>query len=94
MENLSKMNKLNSPTWLVSLEIAKEFKGIGFDEPTLFHYYENDFDVTVETNSYYDEGEAQGYLHLKKKTLIEIRNAFLSPFGNKPSLGSEHVATR
>ena len=57
------MNKLNYPTWLVSLEIAKELKEIGFNEPTLFHYYENDFDVTIETNSYYDEGEAQGYLH-------------------------------
>ena len=57
------MKNNNYPTWLVSLEIAKELKGIGFDEPTLFHYYENDFDVTVETNSYYDEGEAQGYLH-------------------------------
>ena len=57
------MNKLNYPTWLVPLEIAKELKAIGFDVPTLFHYYENDFDVTIETNSYYDEGEAQGYLH-------------------------------
>ena len=56
-------NKLNYPTWLVPLDIAKELKEIGFDEPTLFHYYENDFDVTIETNSYYDEGEAQGYLH-------------------------------
>ena len=56
-------NKLNYPTWLVPLDIAQELKEIGFDEPTLFHYYENDFDVTIETNSYYDEGEAQGYLH-------------------------------
>ena len=57
------MNAKNYSTWLVPLEIAKELKEIGFDEPTLFHYYENDFDVTIETNSYYDEGEAQGYLH-------------------------------
>ena len=57
------MKNNNYPNWLVSLEIAKELKEIGFDEPTLFHYYENDFDVTIETNSYYDEGEAQGYLH-------------------------------
>ena len=56
-------NKENYPTWLVPLDIAKKLKEIGFDEPTLFHYYENDFDVTIETNSYYDEGEAQGYLH-------------------------------
>ena len=57
------MKNYEYPTWLVSLEISKELKAIGFDEPTLFHYYENDFDVTIETNSYYDEGEAQGYLH-------------------------------
>ena len=59
----NKMITQNYPTWLVPIEIAKELKEIGFDEPTLFHYYENDFDVTIETNSYYDEGEAQGYLH-------------------------------
>lgn len=57
------MKNYEYPNWLVSLEIAKELKEIGFNEPTLFHYYENDFDVTIETNSYYDEGEAQGYLH-------------------------------
>lgn len=57
------MKNNNYPTWLVSLEIAIRLKEIGFNEPTLFHYYENDFDVSVETNSYYDEGEAQGYLH-------------------------------
>lgn len=61
--NNKKMKNNNYPTWLVPLDIAKELKEIGFDEPTLFHYYENDFDVTIETNSYYDEGEAQGYLH-------------------------------
>lgn len=61
--NNKKMKNNNYPSWLVSLEIAKELKEIGFNEPTLFHYYENDFDVTIETNSYYDEGEAQGYLH-------------------------------
>ena len=58
-----KMKNNNYPNWLVPLDIAKELKEIGFNEPTLFHYYENDFDVTIETNSYYDEGEAQGYLH-------------------------------
>lgn len=57
------MNKENYPTWLVPLDIAQELKAIGFDEPTLFHYYENDFDVSVETIDYYNEGEAQGYLH-------------------------------
>ena len=61
--NNKKMKNNNYPNWLVPLDIAKELKEIGFDEPTLFHYYENDFDVTIETNSYYDEGEAQGYLH-------------------------------
>ena len=60
---MKKMKNNNYPSWLVPLDIAKELKEIGFDEPTLFHYYENDFDVTIETNSYYDEGEAQGYLH-------------------------------
>ena len=29
-------NKLNYPTWLVSLDIAQELKGIGFDEPCTF----------------------------------------------------------
>ena len=58
-----KMKNNNYPNWLVPLDIAKGLKEIGFNEPTLFHYYENDFDVTIETNSYYDEGEAQGYLH-------------------------------
>lgn len=57
------MNTQNHPTWLVSLEIAKELKAIGFDKPILFHYYEHDFDIIIETNSYYNEGEAQGYLH-------------------------------
>lgn len=35
------MNKENYPSWLVSLEIAKELKEIGFDEPChfLFLYY-------------------------------------------------------
>lgn len=61
--NNKKMKNNNYPNWLVPLDIAKELKEIGFNEPTLFHYYENDFDVTIETNSYYDEGEAQGYLH-------------------------------
>ena len=57
------MKNNNYPNWLVPLDIAIKLKEIGFNEPTLFHYYENDFDVTIETNSYYDEGEAQGYLH-------------------------------
>ena len=64
-------NKLNYPNWLVPLDIAKELKEIGFDEPTLFHYYENDFDVSVETNSYYDEGESQGYLSFYLTALKE-----------------------
>ena len=57
------MKNNNYPNWLVPLDIAQQLKEIGFDEPTLFHYYEHDFDITIETNSYYDEGEAQGYLH-------------------------------
>ena len=61
--NNKKMKNNNYPTWLVPIEIAKELKEIGFYVPTLFHYYENDFDITIETNSYYDEGEAQGYLN-------------------------------
>ena len=36
MENLSKMNKLNYPNWLVPLDIAQELKAIGFDEPCTF----------------------------------------------------------
>ena len=61
--NNKKMKNNNYPNWLVPLDIAQQLKEIGFDEPTLFHYYEHDFDITIETNSYYDEGEAQGYLH-------------------------------
>ena len=53
------------------MEIAKELKEIGFDEPTLFHYYENDFDVSVETIDYYNEGEAQGYLNFYISALKE-----------------------
>lgn len=59
------------PNWLVPLYIAKELKEIGFNEPTLFHYYENDFDVTIETNDYYNEGEAQGYLSFYISALKE-----------------------
>ena len=33
-------NKLNYPTWLVPLDIAKELKEIGFDEPCLVTYHE------------------------------------------------------
>ena len=32
------MKNNNYPTWLVSLEIAKEFKGIGFDVPCHFFF--------------------------------------------------------
>ena len=66
-----KMKNNNYPTWLVSLEIAQQLKEIGFDMPTLFHYYENDFDVTIETNDYYDEGEAEGYLSFYLAALKE-----------------------
>ena len=69
--NNKKMKNNNYPNWLVPLDIAKELKEIGFNEPTLFHYYENDFDVTIETNSYYDEGEAQGYLSFYISALKE-----------------------
>ncbi|VEI52644.1 hypothetical protein [Capnocytophaga sputigena] len=33
-------NKENYPTWLVSLDIAKELKEIGFNEPCLVTYHE------------------------------------------------------
>lgn len=65
------MKTNNHPTWLVPLDIAIKLKEIGFDEPTLFHYYENDFDVSVETNDYYNEGEAQGYLSFYISALKE-----------------------
>lgn len=65
------MKNNNYPNWLVPLDIAQQLKEIGFDEPTLFHYYEHDFDITIETNSYYDEGEAQGYLHFYISALKE-----------------------
>lgn len=35
------MKNNNYPTWLVSLEIAKELKGIGFHEPVQNSYYSN-----------------------------------------------------
>ena len=69
--NNKKMKNNNYPNWLVPLEIAKELKEIGFDVPTLFHYYENDFDISVETNDYYNEGEAQGYLNFYISALKE-----------------------
>lgn len=34
------MNKENYPTWLVPIDIAKELKEIGFNEPCLFSYSE------------------------------------------------------
>ena len=69
--NNKKMKNNNYPNWLVPLDIAQQLKEIGFDEPTLFHYYENDFDVTIETNDYYNEGEAQGYLSFYISALKE-----------------------
>lgn len=39
-------NKLNYPTWLVSLEIAKELKAIGFDTPCSFYYDEKLFKIS------------------------------------------------
>ena len=57
------MKAIKYPSWFVPLDIAQQLKEIGFDKPILFHYYEHDFDIVIETNSYYDEGEAQGYLH-------------------------------
>ena len=76
------MKNNNYPTWLVPLEIAKKLKEIGFNEPTLFHYCENDFDVSVETEDYYNEGEAQGYLSFYLPALKEedfnIYNKYIS----------------
>ena len=37
---MTKMNKLNYPTWLVPLDIAKQLKEIGFNEPCLVTYHE------------------------------------------------------
>ena len=65
------MKNNNYPNWLVPLEIAKELKEIGFNEPTLFYYCESDFDISVETNDYYNEGEAQGYLSFYISALKE-----------------------
>ena len=65
------MNKLKYPNWLVPLDIAQELKAIGFNEPTLFYYCESDFDISVETNDYYNEGEAQGYLSFYISALKE-----------------------
>jgi hypothetical protein len=38
--NNKKMKNNNYPTWLVPLEIAKELKEIGFNEPCIFSYSE------------------------------------------------------
>ena len=38
--NNKKMKNKNYPNWLVPLEIAKELKEIGFDEPCIFSYSE------------------------------------------------------
>ena len=74
--NNKKMKNNNYPTWLVPLDIAIKLKEIGFDEPTLFHYYENDFDVSVETIDYYNEGESQGYLNFYISALKEDFNIY------------------
>lgn len=65
------MKTNNHPTWLVPLETAIKLKEIGLNEPTLFHCYESDFDVSVETKDYYNEGEAQGYLNFYISALKE-----------------------
>ena len=45
------MNKENYPTWLVTLEIAKELKEIGFDEPCHAFIREDDGYIQCYTNN-------------------------------------------
>lgn len=42
-------NKLNYPTWLVSLDIAKKLKKIGFNEPCMLYYESSISEVLLET---------------------------------------------
>ena len=42
------MKNNNYPSWLVSLEIAKELKEIGFNDPCHF-YYQNDYSEYLKT---------------------------------------------
>ena len=45
------MKNNNYPSWLVSLEIAKELKEIGFDTPCSFYYDE----LLLKISPYHDE---------------------------------------
>ena len=44
------MNKLNYPTWLVPLDIAKELKEIGFDEPCNHYVRISNDDIKLKIN--------------------------------------------
>ena len=67
--NTSKQMKNNNyPTWLVSLDIAKELKEIGFDEPCHF-YYQNDY------NEYLKAGDPDKYHIISDSLAANRKNA-------------------
>jgi hypothetical protein len=64
MENLSKMENNEHPTWLVPIDIAKELKEIGFNEACPFIVYPDEDEVVITgvTNVDIDEvDENEGY---------------------------------
>ena len=73
------MNTQKYPTWLVPIDIAKELKKIGFNEPCLFSYSEG-FGIT-----------AMVYSSLEGKTEFSIKDFMLgdnspeSPFTDIPT---------
>ena len=56
LKTISKMNKENYPTWLVPLDIAKELKEIGFNEPCPFSMdnYWSFVDCSKDGNGFFD----------------------------------------
>ena len=62
------MNKEKYPTWLVSLDIAKELKEIGFNEPCHF-YYQNDY------SEYLKAGDPNKYHIISDSLAANRKNA-------------------
>ncbi|MBM0649651.1 hypothetical protein JMN10_12745 [Capnocytophaga genosp. AHN8471] len=72
-------NKLNYPTWLVPLDIAKELKEIGFDEPCLFSYSESDGITAMVYSS------LEGKIEISIKDFVLGGNSPGSPFTDIPT---------
>lgn len=61
------MNKENYPTWLVPIEIAKELKKIGFNEPCLYYNSE------AISGMGYQCIEIEERIHNEDPNVIELR---------------------